>query len=661
MKILRHLLLLLFLAPMLMSGQLIVDPQEILEVDDDFLFLLDSESKYKTPFEIPEASFSSIHDSAFNPDVKVYWLQFSLKNTEDTDREFILDFQNWSMVDFYYTKGTDYSLKTTGHLVPYQERDYAVANKSYVDLMLKSQETINCFVRLESKYNNEMIPTTLAFSVSPKASIEAENAAVSRIIFFFLGIFTVIFIYNFFLAISTKLRSYWYYLPVVLFAFYHTAYNSGYLIPIMGWWHGFPTILTWFETVSSALFSIVVLLFTQELLKTADRYPRLNKWMKWTMMLFIVAGLTTFFSNEVGVLLIAIGSLIVVVLVIIAAIRSVRDKYPSSVFFLVGFSAFMAGGLITVLAVVGALPMTKFTFNYAFPLGSVIEVSLFSLALANLINMLKRENEGKQLRIIEQLEENEQLQTKVNRELEQKVVERTKQINEQKDLITSQKDEIELEKEKADKLLTNILPDSVAEELKQFGKATPKDFETASVLFADFKDFTKLSTQLSPEALVADLDYCFKAFDDIISKHNLEKIKTIGDAYMAVGGVPETDENHAQNACNAALEIVDFIEKWKIEKVSKGDAPWEIRAGINSGPLIAGVVGKKKFAFDVWGDTVNIASRMESHGIPGKLNISINTYELVKNGFTCTSRGEVVIKGKGKMEIYTVENALPAN
>ena len=650
---------LLLLCCTLLSSQLRSQHQlsadEPIEITTDLEHLPDANAEFNSPGEIPSGKFLPIHDSAFDPLVKIYWLKFSLINPGERDREFILDFQNWSLVDLHYGTLNDLSLKQTGHLLPYSERDYAIANKSYVDLMIRGGDTLDCYVRLESRYNNEMVPTSLAFTVAPKSIVESENNVHSRIIYFFLGIFTVIFVYNFFLALSTGVRSYWFYLPVVMFAFYHTAYNSGYLIPIMGWWEDFPTILTWFETISSALFSIVVLLFTQVFLKTAERYPKLHRFMNWNMILWVASVLLAFVAVELGMLLMLVAAIAVVVLVVIAAIKSVRDSYPAAVFFLVGFSAFMIGALITVLAAVGALPMTKFTFNYAFPLGSVIEVSLFSLALANLINVLKHENEKKQARIIEQLEENQQLQTKVNRELEQKVQERTKQINEQKDLISAQKDEISQEKEKSDRLLTNILPESVAEELKEYGKATPKSIASATVMFADFRGFTKLSSEFTPDQLVTQLDYCFKAFDDIISRNNLEKIKTIGDAYMAVAGVPEEDENHAVNACNAALEIVEFIEEWKKELQAKGHTPWEVRVGINSGQMVAGVVGKKKFSFDVWGDSVNIASRMESHGIPGKVNISSNTHELIGSGFSCEHQGKVEIKGKGIMDMYTVE------
>ena len=532
MKTIWHLVVLAGFFSAQLKGQILEAPHELVQIESGHQFLPDPETAYQSPEELPLGKFQFVNDSSFNSGTTCYWLQFTVYNPNVEDHNVILDFQNWSLVDFHYRTNGEYLLKKTGHLLPYKDRDYAEANKSYIHLQLAGKDTVNCMVRLESQYNNEMIPTSLGFSMAPEAIVGQENKESSRIIFFFLGIFSVIFIYNFFLAISTKMRSYWYYLPVVLFAFYHTAYNSGYLIPFFSGWKGFPVALTYFETVSSALFSIVVLLFASEFLKTADRYPRLHKFFRWTIMLFVATAIISFVSLEIGVLLTLLGSLLVVILVITAAIRSVRDDYPASRFFLIGFSAFMAGALITVLAVAGVIPMTRFTFNYALPLGTAIEVSLYSLALANLINVLRRENEKNQQKIIEQLEENQLLQTKVNRELEQKVQERTQQIIEQKDLISAQKDEISKEKEKSDQLLTNILPETVAEELKEHGKANPKFFESASVLFADFKEFTKISPEYSPDALVERLDFFFKAFDDIITRHNLEKIKTIGDAYM---------------------------------------------------------------------------------------------------------------------------------
>lgn len=212
---------------------------------------------------------------------------------------------------------------------------------------------------------------------------------------------------------------------------------------------------------------------------------------------------------------------------------------------------------------------------------------------------------------------------------------------------------VEIEKYRSDQLLLNILPEQTAQELKEFGKVHAKKFESVSVLFTDFKGFTKLSENLSPENLVKSVDFYYQKFDAIIKSHGLEKIKTIGDAYMAAGGLPFPSKDHAVKLVTAALEIADFVEKVKASALDD-DIRFDIRIGVHSGPVVAGVVGTDKFAYDIWGDTVNIASRMESTSLPGKVNISDSTYELIKDEFECEYRGEIQAKNKGKLKMYFV-------
>jgi class 3 adenylate cyclase len=175
-------------------------------------------------------------------------------------------------------------------------------------------------------------------------------------------------------------------------------------------------------------------------------------------------------------------------------------------------------------------------------------------------------------------------------------------------------------------------------------------------MFTDFKDFTRISELLTPTELVKEIDLCFSAFDHIIQKHGVEKIKTIGDAYMCVGGLPVPTITHAQDVVNAALEMRDFMEKHNQEKAAKDEHQFRIRIGIHTGSVVAGIVGVKKFAYDIWGDTVNIASRMESSGEPNKINISGTTFELVKDNFNCQYRGKIEAKNKGEIDMYFVEN-----
>ncbi|MFO8054822.1 MAG: adenylate/guanylate cyclase domain-containing protein [Bacteroidales bacterium] len=211
------------------------------------------------------------------------------------------------------------------------------------------------------------------------------------------------------------------------------------------------------------------------------------------------------------------------------------------------------------------------------------------------------------------------------------------------------------EKQKSDRLLLNILPEETAVELMENGSSKARKFELATVLFSDFKGFTKVAEQLSPEELVAEVDHCFIAFDNIISKYNIEKIKTIGDAYMCAGGLPVANTTSPWDVAGAALEILEFMEEYKQEQLSKGKPYFEIRIGIHSGPVVAGIVGNKKFAYDIWGDTVNIASRMESSGEAGRINVSGTTYTYIKEDFECEYRGKIEAKNKGLVDMYFVK------
>lgn len=215
--------------------------------------------------------------------------------------------------------------------------------------------------------------------------------------------------------------------------------------------------------------------------------------------------------------------------------------------------------------------------------------------------------------------------------------------------------ELEEQKGKVEDLLLNILPKETAEELQASGKATAKHYNMASVLFTDFKGFTKFAEHTKPEDLVSELDRCFIQFDDIVTALGLEKIKTIGDAYMCAGGVPIKNKSNPITATVCALRLRNAMRAIAEEKKEKGEKFWEIRIGVHTGPLTAGVVGKKKFAYDIWGDTVNTASRMESSSEAGKVNISGTTYELVKEYFDCEYRGKVDAKGKGLIDMYFVK------
>ncbi|PCJ88194.1 MAG: hypothetical protein COA57_03700 [Flavobacteriales bacterium] len=243
--------------------------------------------------------------------------------------------------------------------------------------------------------------------------------------------------------------------------------------------------------------------------------------------------------------------------------------------------------------------------------------------------------------------------------LQRLVDERTVEIQHQKEKIEAQNIELEQEKEKAENLLMNMLPQDTVEELQSKGKARARSYRTATVMFTDIKNFTQISENLRPKDLVAELDRLFVKYDEIIEKYNIEKIKTIGDAYMCVGGIPIRNKTNPVDVALAALEIQQFMKKLKKEKEEKGEKPWEIRIGIHTGELTAGVIGMRRFSYDVWGDTVNVANRMEQSCEVGKVNISGKTHAHIKSFFECPHRGKINAKNKGEVDMYYVTQIKP--
>lgn len=213
---------------------------------------------------------------------------------------------------------------------------------------------------------------------------------------------------------------------------------------------------------------------------------------------------------------------------------------------------------------------------------------------------------------------------------------------------------IQMEKKKVDDLLLNILPEETAEELKSKGKATPRFYRSASILFADIQNFTKLAEDLTPEELVHVLQSYFSRFDDAVARAFVEKIKTMGDAFLCVGGIPMRNKSHAFDTVLVALELQRIMKELAKEREEDGKKPLKLRIGIHTGPIVAGVVGKQKMTYDIWGDSVNIAKRIESACVSGMVNVSASTYEIIKDYFECEHRGQILAKNKGHIDMYFV-------
>ncbi len=333
----------------------------------------------------------------------------------------------------------------------------------------------------------------------------------------------------------------------------------------------------------------------------------------------------------------------------------------------------LIGGAIVFIAFINDLLLTNNILK-TIEL-SYISIFLFVLCQSFIISVRYARSYKRSIDLSEKLEHNKHNLEKIvekrttqllasNKEIRQqwqKLKETNNKLEQQKQFLKKQREELEsinslleMEKEKTDKLLYNILPTDIAEELRTQGIAKTRNFSNVSVLFTDFEDFSEISQNLDPDELVKELHYCFSSFDDILNKYQIHKIKTIGDAYMCAGGLTSNPGNWAAATVLSALEIREFMIKYKENRERINKSYFKVRIGIHSGPVISGVVGKSKFAFDIWGNTVNTASFMESACEPGMVNVSYDIYKQIKRFFECESRGKLSVKHQTDLEMFYV-------
>jgi class 3 adenylate cyclase len=319
-------------------------------------------------------------------------------------------------------------------------------------------------------------------------------------------------------------------------------------------------------------------------------------------------------------------------------------KKPDAAMFFFSTLLLTIGSTSFLLTTMDLIPKT-FIGTHGLQIGAIGFCTAIMITLWKRVKRIQIEQRKSQELNLTLAKKNEQLVVNQNIVLESEILKRTAELRQ--------------EKEASEKLLLNILPEEIAKELKENGEAEARSFNQVSILFTDFKEFTQLSEKLTAKALVAEINHCFMAFDRICEEYEIEKIKTIGDAYMASGGLPVPSEDSAKNIVLAAIQMTEFMLQRKKERETSGQLPFEMRAGAHTGPVVAGIVGVKKFQYDIWGDTVNTASRMESHGEVGRVNVSQTTYELLKNEsqLTFEHRGKLEVKGKGEVNMYFVELA----
>ena len=575
------------------------------------------------------------------------WLRWTLRNTSDKPLLLWLDTGNRTLqhVDLYWPDATGtYQHWSTGSAHPFSQRPLPTTTFVFpVDLPAQQDAVVYLRVRSTGYLGVVLSPRLW----QPDAyRTYAEREKMFWVLFVGLGI---AFAATHFLlyTLTRDVNSVLYAAAVAVYVFgvgtgaggYGAAY--AYLWPDSPVWNQ----ATW--VLSIAFVSNVPCYFLIHLLELDKSQPRLvravylmmavvalnvglqavvtlGQWSgqeRWLQWLFPAGGVP--WSLIFGGTLLGIA-------------RSAKAGSRTAKIVLLGFFPTLVAGVVTAYTQI-FLAKVYFEFLMA---AVVFEWLAMSAAVADRFNQFRKERMQAQMALVVSLKQSEA-------DLERKVTERT--------------NDLELERSRTVSLLHNILPAEVARELSTTGKAHSARHESATVLFTDFNGFTQAAASMPADRMVAELNEVFAAFDDICDEEGVEKIKTIGDAYMAAAGLPKPCDDHAQRCVRAGLRMVAFVDKRNADSSFK----WRLRVGIHSGPVVAGVVGKRKYAFDIWGDTVNIAARMESAGEPGRVNVSAYTRDLVRRDFECEYRGKVDAKGKGEVDMYFVAPNLrpcaPAN
>ena len=564
----------------------------------------------------------------------VFWVKFSFEN--DTPDNLVLEIAQAGLPDCdFYERINDDST------IIYK----AGSNTSIHQKVIKS--SFQAFPLAHGKHDYYIRLTTnsgpIPFRIYTQNVYDEKSLSQKFVYGIYLGLMLFVFLNNLFFFLS--LRNYLYLanaFNVIIFICYSMLVVDGFAtyffpkIDMLFWYTLIPPLGVTIQTIYSLWF-----------LETKKYSPGLYRIAMGVVAIYFIWFILKFFLPfHIVQPINTLQALLSFFLVGFISIQAGRKGNRFGYYFALTYFVYFLLVLAEATYINTGRPAYILGFSYS-GYATVVEALALSFLLTKRFEWEKEEIErlenATQIQLLEKTKENERMVRDQNIFLEQKVEERTHELREAM--------------QKSDDLLLNILPEAVASELKQHGKTKAKTYGLVTVLFTDFKDFADISSKMSPELLVDEIDTCFSAFDSIITRHGVEKIKTVGDAYIAVAGLPVPTHHHAEDAIEAAIEIRNFILKRKEEKISRGEIPFEIRLGIHTGPVVAGIVGTKKFAFDIWGDTVNLAARMEQNGEPGKINISDKTYELVRNKFHCTHRGKIPAKNKGNIDMYFVEKS----
>jgi len=554
---------------------------------------------------------------------KVIWARLMVKNESSLNAEWKLIPHYSSILDYCIYPNGDTISQLTGVDVPMNQRNES-AMSPVLTFPLRKGETVVIYLRITtgSKQNN-------TGKVNVDLSLGQVFEEAEKVEFSFQGMFGAVMLFStlfvLLMYLSLRDKSFIYLACISFFALLYCWEASG-MNKVVLFRNSSIYFLAFMSVINQSGGFISGYFFYNSILPLREQAPRLRRIFATLTFMQCLMALFRFITqnNLLPLDVLHFAAMLWFICMVVVVVYFLLKKNRQAKFLVVATVLLAACAIINVLALENIVPPI---FLRSFQVGIVVYIVLLGVGAVDKVRQIRIEKEN--------------LIREQNVVLERRVEERTRELNS--------------EKEKSDELLLNILPSETAHELKKHGKSKARSFEKVSVLFTDFKNFTKVSETLEPEELVETIHHIYSEFDNIIHKHNVEKIKTIGDSYMAAGGLPIANDTNPQDVVNAAIEILHFIEQEKRLKIAVNQPYFDIRIGINTGPVVAGIVGKKKFAYDIWGDTVNIASRMESSGEPGKINISGSTYELVKDKFECTYRGKIQAKNKGEIDMYFVE------
>ncbi len=428
------------------------------------------------------------------------------------------------------------------------------------------------------------------------------------------------------------------------------------------------------KSFENAFFSLAVVFFTQYTLLLYEKYVK-KKIVLTTVVLFSLLAIVTFLLHEKHLLLFNNVIRLLFICLIIYLTLCLRKAFKDNK---VGCEIFIIANIVLIISLLNDFLFINeiITTFEVFPIAVFIYVLLQAVFISiknrqvstekkKLSSELDYHNKNLEKIIEDKTKDNERIKGEMNDQqdflddLKHQLDEKKEDLQAQSEMLDTVNQALDKERKKSESLLLNILPEKVAYELKAQGKAKPMHYPEASVLFTDFVGFSRIAAGLSPEELLNELHFFFVRFDDIIEKYNVDKIKTIGDAYLCASGIMDKPGNRVAACVMTGLEICRFMVDTLEEKKALKQPCFEVRIGIHTGPVVSGIVGKTKFAFDIWGDTVNTAKRIEAACNPGELYISKDTFERVKDYFICSSRGKIPVKHKGKLEVFFVERLKP--